>query len=127
MVYLDGDRDAATGVTEISAPEAPLVTMLPSVWSAFAVRSRSFVLLTLALLPISATVVFTATFMPTEAPTPTAAGSVALAGLTLAPAVTLLSEVFRRFDDDIAAIGSLTEAIGAAEGSCRPRCWRRWY
>ena len=85
---------AATGVTDTSAPAAPPVAALLRVWVPLAVRSTSFAPLTMAALPISATVVFTATFMPTEAPTPTAAGSVAVAGLTLAPAVTLLSEVF---------------------------------
>ena len=64
---------AAVGVMEILAPAAPPDTSVSRVWLAVAPRVRLPASVRTTFLSISAVVVFTAMFMPTEAPTPTSA------------------------------------------------------
>ena len=78
---------AAVGVNATVAPAAPPVTVVDTVGVAVAVRVRLPASFRMAPLWTSAVVVFTATFRPTEAPTPTAPPAV-----TLAPAATVLVE-----------------------------------
>ena len=91
VVFTDIDS-AASGVTETLAPAAPPVTSVLMLCSAVAFRPRSLPPLRRAWSPSSATVVFTATLSPTEAPTPTLALSPSI--LTSAPALTVLVVAF---------------------------------
>ena len=85
---------AAVGVTDTVEPAEPPVTVVVMVWSAMAFKVSPPALFRIAPSSTSARVVSTATFRPTEAPTPTAAGVFPLAGATDASAVAVLLEVF---------------------------------